>query len=69
MKENEENVPFTLKYAASGAAKHLIAAVVANNRFKESKIRFTCRKMMHFILIFFFFQQAQKYNPYGKKEL
>lgn len=66
-KENEEKVPFILKYAASAAAKHLIAAILANSRFKHSKIRFTCRKMMHFILISFFLQQAKKYNPYGKK--
>lgn len=54
-KENEEKVSFILKYAASAAAKHLIAAILANSRFKHSKIRFTCRKMMHFILISFFF--------------
>lgn len=48
-KENEEKLPFILKYAASAAAKHLIGAILANNRFKHSKIGFTCRKMMHFI--------------------
>lgn len=35
-KENEEKLPFILKYAASAAAKHLIGAILANNRFKHS---------------------------------
>lgn len=34
-KENEEKVPFILKYAASAAAKHLIVAILANSRFKQ----------------------------------
>lgn len=32
-KENEEKVPFILKYEVSAAAKHLMAATLANNRF------------------------------------
>lgn len=67
-KEKQEKVLFILKYVASAAAKHLMAVIPANDRFKHSKIRFAGSKMMHFMWIFFL-QQAKKYKPYSKKVL
>lgn len=42
-----------LKYISSTSAKHLMAVIPANNRFKHSKTRFIHRKMMHFIWFVF----------------
>lgn len=51
--DKQKNSLFVLKYESSASAKHLMAVIPASNRFKHSKTRFTCRKMMHFICIVF----------------
>lgn len=48
-KQNNKKGPFIFKYVANAATRHLMAVIPANNRLKHSEIRFTCRKMMHFI--------------------